>query len=123
MMTITHPADAVSLYSIPGIRSRKHTMNSIAEAISEVLHVPIETMKIKTRKFYVVRARQICAYFMRDYGYTFGEIGGYFLKDHATIIHSVRTIDAEMKYNKDLRELIVKLRNGILHKGSFNKQW
>ena len=123
MITVTHPAETVSTYAIPGIHARKHSKESIASAISEILHISIDLMKVKTRKLEVVRARQICAYFMRDNGYTFEEIGLFFLKDHATMIHSVRIIEAEMEHNRGLRELVAGLKNGILHKGTFNKQW
>ena len=123
MTTITHPAETVSTYAIPGIRARKHSKESIAAAISEILHIPVDLMKVKTRKFEIMRARQICAYFMRDNGYTYDEIGLFFLKDHATMIHSVRIIESEIQYDRGLRELVAGLKNGILHKGTFNKQW
>ena len=70
----------------------------------------------KSRKRTIAMARQVAMYIMRYHGTvsTFIGIKDFFkfrhsVSNHATVIHSVNTIEMELRYNKDLKEQVDEL--------------
>lgn len=72
-------------------------------------HVGRDTRKnTKTRKRHIVEARQMCQYFL--YMYTkksLAEIGRMFEKDHATVLHAVKTMRVLSEVDPQIRNLYV----------------
>ena len=64
---------------------------------------------IKTRKREYVQARNLFSHFSREAGYTLEKIGAFLNKDHATIIHSLKSfqndIDTDVHFQKQHTQL------------------
>jgi hypothetical protein len=57
-----------------------------------------------SRKRDVVDARKVYSKILRDEGYSFESIANSFNRDHATVIHYVKSIDSILNYDRNLRE-------------------
>lgn len=69
----------------------------------------------KTRKREHVEPRQMAMYFLHKYTrLSLADVGRYFDKHHATVLHAVRHIPNFIEYDKDLRNLYVSIRSNIL---------
>ncbi|MDP2338048.1 MAG: helix-turn-helix domain-containing protein [Bacteroidota bacterium] len=80
---------------LPVKNHSKYTLKDIEKQIIEHLGITPEQIRIKTRKRETVLARQM-AHFksVRFTWHTLSAIGSYFgEKDHATVLHSVRSIN------------------------------
>jgi hypothetical protein len=64
-----------------------------------------------TRKREVVNGRKVYSMILREYGYPFQKIGEGILKDHATIMHYLRDIDWQLKYDEDLKDKYTECRD------------
>ena len=83
----------------------------------------------KSRKRTIAMARQVAMYIMRYHGTvsTFIGIKDFFkfrhsVSNHATVIHSVNTIEMELRYNKDLKEQVDELCD-LLYKHRKNQEY
>ena len=96
----------MNAYVFPVINSKQLSLESIAESIANQLGIDVCLLQEKTRRREVVSKRQISMYLLRIHGFTHHNIGTFFCKDHSTVIHSVKTIDREMEYDKQLHAMI-----------------
>ena len=80
---------------------KSNKINTLKEIIKEVFLVNIDE---DTRRRDVVDARRIYSKILREERFSFELIGESIGKNHATIIHYVRSIDNILEYDKDLRE-------------------
>lgn len=71
-------------------------MDSLKKIINEIFFVNIND---KTRKRRIVDARRAYAKILRDVGFSYEHIGDSIGKDHATIIHYVKSIDDLLQYD------------------------
>jgi len=87
----------------------------IHETVYDYYDIPYEFIDKKYRKKELVRARQICHYFAKKITfYSYSEIGANLGKrDHATVLHSCKTIDNLMFRNEKFTNEISELRNLI----------
>lgn len=73
-----------------------------------------ETLKSRSRKRKQVEARQLNMYFLKKHtNYTLEIIGELFNRDHATVLHAVKTINNLIETNKEIRRLILTIKNEI----------
>ena len=73
---------------------------------------PFENTTCRRRE--IVESRQLLFYFLSLYTTkTLNKIGATLGKDHATVIHAVRTINNRIETEKDLRELVKLLNDKI----------
>ena len=94
------------------MKKRKKVNNyNIVVSVCNFFCITEEQFFSKSRKRTLVLARQIAMYIMRHYGNicTYSGIKDFFkfrgsISNHATVLHSVRTIDMELEYNEDLEE-------------------
>jgi chromosomal replication initiator protein len=77
----------------------KVTEELVFQAIEEALRIDRRTLMSKTRKREVVEARYIFFHVMREHTRdSLAKIGRTFLKDHATVLHGLRTFKSLMLY-------------------------
>lgn len=89
------------------IPSSEITFDSIEKSVCEHVKCEPEELQRRTRKREVVEARQICHYLARNnhlgslasIGFRFGE------KDHATVLHSNKTVLNLLQTNLKFKEL------------------
>ncbi len=93
-----------SYWATPGLITNKKTPEQILELVSKKLLIPIEDLKLRTRKQDIVDARRICIHLIKDQGdLSLEKIGKIFKQDHATVLHALRTYDALIINNKEFR--------------------
>ncbi|MFH1102382.1 MAG: chromosomal replication initiator protein DnaA [Pseudomonadota bacterium] len=90
------------------VRHRKNiTMETIKKLVCTQYRVSIDELVSRSRKQTIVRPRQIAMYLARRYtDATFQEIGKSFNRYHATTIHSVDSIERELKDNGQLQKQV-----------------
>ena len=90
-------------------------VHRIQRIVAEYFQISIEDIKSKKRSSNISFPRQIAMYLCRNMtDESFPKIGLEFGgKDHSTVMHSVEKIENEIKVNKDLENIIEKLKKDI----------
>ena len=93
----------------------KNDIQRIQKIVSEYFQISVEDIRSKKRSSNISFPRQIAMYLCRTMTTeSFPKIGTEFGgKDHTTVMHSVEKIDKEIKINKDLANIIEKLKKDI----------
>lgn len=96
-------------------KRKEITLDMIIKEVSNHFSLKVMDLKANRRIKSIIVPRQIAMYLCRKLTnsslVSIGErFGG---KDHATIIHSIRKIEEEIKVKKELRELVEKLEDKI----------
>jgi len=93
----------------------KNEIQRIQRIVSEYFQISVEDIKSKKRSSNISFPRQIAMYLCRTLTTeSFPKIGIDFGgKDHSTVMHSVEKIENEIKVNKDLNNIIEKLKKDI----------
>jgi len=84
------------------------SVEMIQKAISSFYHIPVDDLKNKRRNQAILVPRQVAMFLSRRLtNLSLPEIGNAFGgKDHTTVLHSCRKIEAELKSNGALRQTI-----------------
>lgn len=98
-------ADGVG-YKIINRTFDKVSFDSIEQSVCEFVKITPEELQFKTRKREVVEGRQICHFLsrenklgsLREIAFRFGH------KDHATVLHSIKTVKELIETNKDYQK-------------------
>jgi len=65
----------------------------------------------RSRKGEIVQARQLCMYFgnifMKGRGVSYADLGKPFNRDHATVLHAIKTVRNRMTYNRLFRARVM----------------
>ena len=93
----------------------KNDIQRIQRIVAEYYQISIEDMRSKKRSSHIALARQIAMYLCRNltnesFPKLAIEFGG---KDHTTVMYSVEKIEKEIKVNKDLANIIEKIKKDI----------
>ena len=106
--------EALKDYNNKGI-GEKNDVHRIQKIVSEYFQISVEDIRSKKRSSNISFPRQIAMYLCRAMtNESFPKIGIEFGgKDHSTVMHSVEKIEKEIKENKDLANIIEKLKNDI----------
>ena len=93
----------------------KNDIQRIQRIVSEYFQISMEDMRSKKRSANIAFPRQIAMYLCRNmtnesFPKIAIEFGG---KDHTTVMYSVEKIENEIKINKDLENIIEKLKKDI----------
>ena len=93
----------------------KNDIQRIQRIVSEYFQISVEDMRSKKRSANIAFPRQIAMYLCRNmtsesFPKIAIEFGG---KDHTTVMYSVEKIENEIKENKDLANIIEKLKKDI----------
>lgn len=93
----------------------KNDVHRIQKIVSEYFQISVEDIRSKKRSSNISFPRQIAMYLCRVMtNESFPRIGIEFGgKDHSTVMHSVEKIENEIKVNKDLANIIEKLKKDI----------
>ena len=93
----------------------KDDIHRIQKIVSEYFQITVEDIRSKKRSSNISFPRQIAMYLCRTMtDESFPKIGTEFGgKDHSTVMHSVEKIENEIKTNKDLANIIEKLKKDI----------
>ena len=93
----------------------KNDVHRIQKIVSEYFSISVEDIRSKKRSSNISFPRQIAMYLCRAMtNESFPRIGIEFGgKDHSTVMHSVEKIENEIKVNKDLANIIEKLKKDI----------
>ena len=95
--------------------SDKNNINKIQRIVAEYFQITIEDLKSKKRSANLTVPRQIAMYLCRTLtDESFPKIGIDFGgKDHSTVMHSVEKVEKEIKTNKELANIVEKLKQEI----------
>ena len=95
--------------------SEQNSINRIQRIVAEYFQVTVDDMKSKKRSSNLTVPRQIAMYLCRTLtNESFPKIGIDFGgKDHSTVMHSVEKVENEIKNNKEMANLIEKLKKDI----------
>ena len=93
----------------------KNDIHRIQKIVSEYFQISVEDIRSKKRSSNISFPRQIAMYLCRTItSESFPKIGTEFGgKDHSTVMHSVEKIENEIRENKDLANIIEKLKKDI----------
>lgn len=96
--------------------SEKNSVNRIQRIVSEYFQVSVEDIKSKKRSANLTFPRQVAMYLCRKLtNESFPKIGIEFGgKDHSTVMHSVEKIEKEINNNRELANIIEKLKKEIV---------
>jgi chromosomal replication initiator protein len=94
---------------------RRITIQQIFDAVTKYYNVRLSDLQSKKRHKSIAFPRQVCMFLARRYTrYSLEEIGGYFGgRDHTTVLHAVRTIDAYVKNDKEVAEQLTFLEGQL----------
>ena len=106
--------DALKDFISKGI-GEKNDIHRIQKIVSEYFQITVDDIRSKKRSSNISFPRQIAMYLCRAMtNESFPKIGTEFGgKDHSTVMHSVEKIENEIKVNKDLANIIEKLKKDI----------
>ena len=106
--------EALKDYVNKGI-AEKNDVHRIQRIVAEHFQISVEDIRSKKRSSNISFPRQIAMYLCRTMtSESFPKIGIEFGgKDHSTVMHSVEKIEKDMKENKDLANIIEKLKKDI----------
>jgi chromosomal replication initiator protein len=90
---------------------RQITIQQIFESVTQYYNVKMSDLQSKKRHKSIAFPRQVCMFLARRHTrYSLEEIGGYFGgRDHTTVMHAVRTVDADTKSDKQIAEQLAHL--------------
>ena len=113
-ITLDLAIDALKDFISKGI-GEKNDIQRIQKIVSEYFQISVEDIRSKKRSSNISFPRQIAMYLCRtmtneSFPKIAIEFGG---KDHSTVMYSVEKIENEIKVNKDLANIIEKLKKDI----------
>ena len=113
-ITLDLAIEALQDFVSKGI-GEKDDISRIQRIVAEHYNISVEDIRSKKRNSNIAIPRQVAMYLCRTMTTeSFPKIGIEFGgKDHSTVMHSVDKIEAEIKNNKDLANLIEKLKKDI----------
>ncbi|MFU8829385.1 MAG: chromosomal replication initiator protein DnaA [Phycisphaerales bacterium] len=84
------------------------TISGIIDAVVDHYGIKLTELQSKRRQKSIARPRQVCMYLARRHTrYSLEEIGGYFGgRDHTTVMHAVRTIEAKRDQDSELDRVL-----------------
>jgi chromosomal replication initiator protein len=105
----------MTYFSAPGITERKQGIDYIQKVICDYFHIPSSDIQKNTRNRECTLPRQIVHYFAKKYTIkslsSIGkEIGD---KDHATVLHSCKTVNNLIDTDKQFRAQIEEIERRI----------
>ena len=90
---------------------RRITIQSILDVVTKYYNVRLSDLQSKKRHKSIAFPRQVCMFLARKHTrYSLEEIGGYFGgRDHTTVLHAVRTVDADVKNDREVAEQLTQI--------------
>ena len=99
-------------------RNKAKELTTIAEVVnvaSLMTDLPVDELMSKNKRMEVIKVRSIIMYFCyKDLDFTYREIGDFFGKTHATIIHSVNKFKEDLNIYPEVKEMYKHFKSNIL---------
>jgi chromosomal replication initiator protein len=94
---------------------RRITIQQILDAVTKYYNVRLSDLQSKKRHKSIAFPRQVCMFLARRHTrYSLEEIGGYFGgRDHTTVLHAVRTVDQDIKDDRDVAEQVAHIEGQL----------
>jgi chromosomal replication initiator protein len=94
---------------------RRITIQQIFDVVTKYYNVRLTDLQSKKRNKSITFPRQLCMFLARRHTpYSLEEIGGYFGgRDHTTVLHAVRTVEAETKKDPAIAEQLARLESQL----------
>jgi chromosomal replication initiator protein len=94
---------------------KRITIQQILEVVTKYYNVKLSDLQGKKRHKSIAFPRQVCMFLARRHTrYSLEEIGGYFGgRDHTTVLHAVRTIDADIKNERDIADQLTQIQGQL----------
>jgi chromosomal replication initiator protein len=104
-----------ALGDMPQLDQRRITIQQIFEAVTKYYNVRLSDLQSKRRHKSIAFPRQVCMFLARRHTrYSLEEIGGYFGgRDHTTVMHAVRTVDWDVKNDRDVAKQLTTLETQL----------
>jgi len=91
-----------------------NTIEEVGLNILSKLGTTLDMIKVRSRKKEILRNRQILMHLLYWYGYGCSEISRYIIPfDHATVLHSYRTINNDLLTDRHLKVLINEMKEWL----------
>lgn len=113
--TITLQIAQQALADSDGGQTREVSIQHIFDAVTSRFNIRLADLQGKKRTKSVAYPRQICMHLARQLTrHSLEEIGGYFGgRDHTTVLHAVRTIDRQRRYDARLQALLEEICHNL----------
>ena len=86
----------------------------IIAAVCHAMNISEQVIVARTRQRDAVKARNIVMYLVKKFtDSSLAEIGKYVHRDHATVAHSLNTIEAQMTYDAVLRQEVATIERQL----------
>ncbi|MEB2284207.1 MAG: chromosomal replication initiator protein DnaA [Myxococcales bacterium] len=96
------------------VRRERVTLERVEALVSEALDVPATTLVSQQRNARIVFARQVSMYLLRkQIGLALAAIGERYARDHTTVLHAVRAIEARRACDPEVRRLVTTLEERL----------
>jgi chromosomal replication initiator protein len=94
---------------------KRITIQQILDAVTKYYNVRLSDLQGKRRHKSIAFPRQVCMYLARRHTrFSLEEIGGYFGgRDHTTVLHAVRTVNEDVKSEKDIADQLTQLETQL----------
>ncbi|HRK32888.1 MAG TPA: chromosomal replication initiator protein DnaA [Tepidisphaeraceae bacterium] len=94
---------------------RRITIQQILDAVTRYYNVRLSDLQGKRRHKSIAFPRQVCMYLARRHTrYSLEEVGGYFGgRDHTTVMHAVRTVDSDVKNDREIAKQLAHLESTL----------
>jgi chromosomal replication initiator protein len=95
---------------------KRITIQQILDAVTKYYNVRLSDLQSKKRHKSIAFPRQVCMFLARRHThYSLEEIGGYFGgRDHTTVLHAVRSIDDDVKNNREINKQLTHLETQLV---------
>ena len=94
---------------------KRITIQQILDVVTKYYNVKPSDLQGKKRHKSIAFPRQVCMFLARKYTrYSLEEIGGYFGgRDHTTVLHAVRTVDGDVKGDREISNQMGQLESQL----------
>jgi chromosomal replication initiator protein len=91
-------------------------LTKILTTVSNFYEIPAELIKSKTRKDYIVHARQVYMYLAKKYTkHSLAKISGVCNRDHATAIHAIKVVSDQIYINFEIMAEIEEIEQNLIN--------
>lgn len=100
-------AELVAVVELDGQGSLcRHLLNTVCQLYG----LSCRILRSRSRKNHISEARQLVWYVLRDYGWSFQQIGKAFGRDHTSVMHGVKRIQGRLSYEPSLKTILERVR-------------
>ncbi|HMB95660.1 MAG TPA: chromosomal replication initiator protein DnaA, partial [Tepidisphaeraceae bacterium] len=104
-----------ALGEINSPEQKRITIQQISDIVVKYYNVKMSDLQSKKRHKSIAFPRQVCMFLARRHTrYSLEEIGGYFGgRDHTTVLHAVRTVDADTQADREIARQLTQLETQL----------